>query len=57
MKIFFLIVLMLAAYAGALWWRKKISKDHAEFKARMDLAADPAHAKRLLQESLRKRGK
>jgi hypothetical protein len=57
MKIFLLIVLMLAAYAGALAWRKKISADHNAFKTKMDLAGDPEQAQRLLQESLDKRGR
>jgi len=46
---------MLAAYAGALLWRKKISTEHGAFKTRMDLARDTEHAQRLLQESLKKR--
>ncbi len=57
MKIFLLILLMLAAYAGALLWRKKISKEHGKFKTKMDLAGDEDHARHLMQESLKKRGK
>ena len=51
----FFILLMLAAFAGALLWRKKITKDHGVFKTKIDLASDEEHAKRLLQESLRKK--
>jgi hypothetical protein len=56
MKIFLLIVLMLAAYAGALLWRKKISAEQNTFKTKMDLAGNQEQAQRLLQESLEKKG-
>jgi hypothetical protein len=56
MKFVFFIGLMIAAYAGALWWRKKINREHQAFRTKMDLASDEQHARRLLQESLKKKG-
>jgi hypothetical protein len=57
MKIFLLIVFMLAAYTGAFLWRKKISAEQNAFKTKMDLAGDKNHAQHLLQESLEKTGR
>lgn len=51
----FFIGLGVAAFIGALWWRRKISRKHNEFKTKVELASDEEHAKRLHQQYLRKK--
>jgi uncharacterized protein YxeA len=44
-----LIGLMLLAYGGVVWWRKRINSAHNAFQTKMDLAGDEDHARQQMQ--------
>lgn len=54
MSAWWLLLLMPVAFIGVLVWRNKITRDHNAFQNKMDLAGDPDHARKLLQDHYNK---
>jgi hypothetical protein len=50
MSAWWLVLLMPLAFAGTLWWRRRIESRHNAFRMKMDLAADEDHARQQLQK-------
>lgn len=50
------VLLMLLAFAGALWWRNRITRAHNQFQLKIDMASDEDHARKQFQDHLNKKG-